>query len=209
MSLTAKKQRFCEEYIKDLNAGAAAGRAGYSTKGNSHFSHGFKLLNDADVQAEISRLNKARQQSTGITPERVLLELWRLATVDVGEVLDFEGDNLKLRYPKTIPESARRAISSVKVKRYLEGSGDEAREVELTEFKFADKTRSLELLGKHLNLFADRLKLEVSDDYDVSKLSTEDRDKLLAAIEGIQPIQLESGPGGEAPPGPGPGRSPA
>lgn len=60
-------------------------------------------------------------------------------TLHVGEILDFTGDVPKLKPACQIPEHARRAIASVKVKRYVEGTGDKAREVEVTEFTLWNK----------------------------------------------------------------------
>jgi hypothetical protein len=42
------------------------------------------------------------------------------------------------------------------VKRYCEGKGDAAREVELVEFKLWPKLQALELLGRYLAMFTDR-----------------------------------------------------
>ena len=57
------------------------------------------------------------------------------------------------------PEQAA-AIQEVTVNEYIEGKGKSARRVKRTKFKLADKDRSLDLLGKHLKLFTD--KIEVS-----------------------------------------------
>ena len=54
---------------------------------------------------------------------------------------------------------ARRAIASVKVKRYMEGHGDNAREVEVTEFKLWGKLESLRDAAKALEMFKDRLEV--------------------------------------------------
>jgi hypothetical protein len=41
----------------------------------------------------------------------------------------------------------------MKVKRYAEGRGEEAREVEVTEFKLWNKLAALDKLGEHLGLW--------------------------------------------------------
>ena len=54
-----------------------------------------------------------------------------------------------------IPESALRAIKSAKVKRYTEGSDDDAREVEIIEFTFWDKPGQLNTTLKALGELKD------------------------------------------------------
>jgi hypothetical protein len=88
------------------------------------------------------------------TGARVLEEIARLAFSDIGQVLDFSGTHPRLRPACDIPEDARRALTSVKVKRYAEGRGEGAGEVEVTEIKLWDKLAALEKAGRHLGLFA-------------------------------------------------------
>ena len=52
---TPKQQKFCEEYLIDLNATQAAIRAGYSE--DTANQQGPRLLVNVGVQAEIQRLN--------------------------------------------------------------------------------------------------------------------------------------------------------
>ena len=68
--MTAKQQRFVEEYVVDFNGTEAAIRAGYSPK-TAH-SIGWENLRKPEIQkhirAEIERLQKA----TGVTAEEVI-----------------------------------------------------------------------------------------------------------------------------------------
>lgn len=68
--LTPKQQRFCEEYLIDLNATQAAIRAGYSEK--TAQEQASRLLSNVMVQAAIDAGKKQRSANTGITAERVL-----------------------------------------------------------------------------------------------------------------------------------------
>ena len=96
-----------------------------------------------------------------LSAERVLMELMRVAFSDVGDVLDFSGDEPRMKPANQIPARARKAISSIKVKRYLiDGEGDVDREVEITEYKFWDKPAALEKLAKHLGMLTERVKVE-------------------------------------------------
>jgi phage terminase small subunit len=151
--LSPKQQRFVDEYCIDLNAAAAYRRAGYKVKNDRVASvEGHRLLANPSIAAAIAAAQAARSVRTQITADRVLQEIALLAFSDLGEVLDFSGDSVRLRPGAAIPEAARRAISSVKVKRYAEGHGDDAREVEVTEFKLWSKDAALAKLAQHLGM---------------------------------------------------------
>jgi len=71
--LTEKQKRFVQEYLVDLNATAAAKRAGYSEKSASRIA--VELLNKTQVSAEIQKQQAKRQKRVEITQEKVLEEL--------------------------------------------------------------------------------------------------------------------------------------
>jgi hypothetical protein len=102
------------------------------------------LMGDDRVKAAIEVALAERKRRLQLTADDVLEELACLGRSDIGEVLDFTGDDPQLRPVNQIPERARRAIASVKVRRYWEGHGDDARQVEVTEFKMWDKLSALE-----------------------------------------------------------------
>lgn len=83
--LTAKQERFPAEYLKDLCATKAAERAGYSPRSAKQI--GYELLQNPRIAAEITRLSAERSQRTTIDADRVLLELWSIATADTNEIV--------------------------------------------------------------------------------------------------------------------------
>lgn len=153
--LNPKQLRFVEEYLVDFNATAAARRAGYSDRTAQEQSS--RLLSNVMVQAEIQSAREKQSQRTEITADRVLKEMALIAFSDLDQILDFSGEEPRLKPANQIPASAKKALSSVKVKRYLEGKGDDARTVEVTEFKLWSKDAALEKLGKHLGIFKDQV----------------------------------------------------
>ena len=151
MALTPKQRRFVEEYPLDLNATQAAIRAGYSAKTADKI--GTQLLGKTSIKAAIAAALAERSKRTEVTADRVVRELALVAFSDVGDLLDFSGDGLTLRPACQVPERARRAVSSVKVRRQVEGKGEDAREVELIEFKFWSKTDALDKLARHTGVY--------------------------------------------------------
>lgn len=83
MPLTKKQERFCEEYLIDLNATQAYIRAGYSAKSSDTARvESSKLLTKPNIQQRIAELQKEQSDRTGITADTVLKELEKIAMSD-------------------------------------------------------------------------------------------------------------------------------
>ena len=70
MTLTAKQERFVQEYLVDLNATQAAIRAGYSEK--SAYQTAFETLKKPEIQDAIAAAQKARAERTEVTQDDVI-----------------------------------------------------------------------------------------------------------------------------------------
>jgi len=145
--LTAKQKRFIEEYLIDLNATQAAIRAGYSP--DSARQIGTENLSKPAIRARIDRAMAERSKRTGINAERVIIELARIALVNPGNLINFAEATVK----GEATEDDLAAIQSVKVKTIPTEDGD----IVEREVRLYDKNRALELLGKHLGMFTDKL----------------------------------------------------
>ena len=157
--MTEKQKRFIEEYLIDLNATQAAIRAGYSP--DTAKSIGSENLTKPDIKAQIARAMAERSRRTGVNADRVVMELAKIAFVNANDVIDPKTATIK---EGALPEDTA-AIQSVKVKTF----GEDGLE---REIKMADKLKALELLGKHLGMFRD--KLEVSGTLETEKTKLDD-----------------------------------
>lgn len=164
--MTQKQKRFIEEYLIDLNATQAAIRAGYSP--DTAQQTGSENLSKPVIRAQIDRAMAERSKRTGVNAERVIQELAKIAFVNAAEVIDPKTATVK---EDALPEDTA-AIQSVKVKTF----GEDGLE---REIKMADKIKALELLGKHLGMFKDKLELSGSLDTEKSKL-----DDLIGQMRG-------------------------
>lgn len=160
MALTAKQKRFVEEYLIDLNATQAAIRAGYSSKTAQEQSS--RLLSNVMVQETIAKAMAERSKRTGINQDRVIQELARIAFVNPQNVI--QTSNASVR--QDISEDDAACIQAVKVKMSESENGSSCeREVRLN-----DKLKALELLGKHLGMFKDKVEIDGSLKTETSKL---------------------------------------
>lgn len=152
-SLSPKQAAFVAEYLVDLNATQAAIRAGYSPK--SAESQGARLLSNAKVREAVDAAKTKRANRVEVTQDEVLRELLRIARTDIGDAFDDKG---RFREFKDMPVDLRRAISSVETLEEFTGSGaDRVQSGQTRKVKFWDKVKALELLGKHLKLWTEKL----------------------------------------------------
>lgn len=132
VKLTDKQKRFIEEYLVDLNATQAAIRSGYSEK--TAMEQGYQLLQKTSVQNAIAEAQKQRINRTQITQDEVIRRLMENVDISMG----------KKPTVITIP------------------SKNEHGEVignDVAQFVYEPSAvnKALELLGKHLGMFKDRV----------------------------------------------------
>jgi phage terminase small subunit len=150
--LTNKQKLFVEEYLVDLNATQAALRAGYSKKMAGRI--GYQLLEKTRVQEAIQKAIEDRQKRTQITSDRVLNELARVGFSDIRGAFNEHG---ALKRPEDWDDATAAAISSIEVVTKNIGDG----EVEYVhKIRLWDKKGSLELIGKHLKMFTDKVEID-------------------------------------------------
>lgn len=70
--LTGKQERFCQEYLKDLNATQSYIRAGYKNKINSARVMAHRLLQKPNIQKRIAFLQAERAREVKVSQEDVL-----------------------------------------------------------------------------------------------------------------------------------------
>ena len=156
--LTVKQEAFVKEYLKDLNAKQAAIRAGYSAK--TAEGQGSRLLSNAKVAEFLQEAMKKRSERTEITADRVLEELGKIAFSDLKKVMQWDEDGeISLRPMDEVDGTILSEISET---------------INETEFntrrtrkvKLHDKMKALDLLGKHLGMWTE--KLDVTGDLSVN-----------------------------------------
>lgn len=168
MALTAKQQRFVDEYLIDLNATQAAIRAGYSKK--TAASIGQENLRKPEIEKALRSATQERSQRTAITQDYVLSGIVEVVERcrQVAPVLDRSGEQILVETP----------------------TGELA---PAFEFDAKNVLKGLELLGKHLNLFAEKDALDI----ELKRLEVEKRKAEIKRLQdgggddGLTPQRVE------------------
>jgi phage terminase small subunit len=149
--LTDKQKKFVEEYLIDLNATQACIRAGYSP--NRASEQAYQLLQKTTVQEAIAESMAERSKRTGINQDRIVQELARIAFVKITDVVDSDGE-----INTNASDDDLACIESYKVEDSDSVNGSSSKR----EVKLASKIKALELLGKHVGMWNDKIQVDVS-----------------------------------------------
>lgn len=177
--MTDAQKRFCDEYLIDLNA-TRAYKVAYPKcqKDETARANSSRLLTKANIQDYIQARQKELQEETKITQKRIIDELAAIAFAngtdyarivkrkrlqpkynENKEIVSYEEKEcLDVEFTPTdeLSEEQRKAIAGIKY-------GKHGIQVDLY-----DKKGALELLGKHLGIFKDTMKIEQDKPFEVN-----------------------------------------
>jgi phage terminase small subunit len=172
--LTARQNRFVEQYLVHLNATQACIEAGFSA--HTAAAAGSRLLRNVKVATAIRDAQKARAARVGIEQDRVLAELEEMAFSDISDYVVSDTGDVTLS--ATAAPRAMHAVQSVKRRTNDVGEGkDRLRTIEV-EIKLWDKGKMLTLVARHVGVGREQRK-RGDDLVPVSQLS----DETLAMLE--------------------------
>lgn len=158
--MNSKQERFCTEFIVDLNGTEAAKRAGYQ-KASAHVTAS-RLLDNPKVRARIAELQASLAERTGITVERVLKEYEKLAFSNMQDYIRVGDNGLAYLDLSQLTRDQAAAIAHFDVDEdQVLGGDDEENEpahviTRKVKIKLADKKGALDSIAKHLGMFLDK-----------------------------------------------------
>lgn len=172
--MTEKQKIFADEYLIDLNA-TRAYRVAYPSvkKEQTAASAAARMLRNVKVAAYISERMEERQKRTEITQDRVVQELAAIAFARATDYVEIRSNGTNsvvvIKPTMELSEEQVRAIAGIK-----EGANG-------IEIKLNDKEKALELLGRHLGMWNDKINVEgqVEAKNPFADLTTEELKKLV------------------------------
>lgn len=172
MKLTPKQELFITEYMKDLNATQAAIRAGYKEENARQI--GAENLSKPYIKSEIDKRLKQLTEQCGVTAEMVIREIAKIGFANITDYLkvdDFEyiagyenDEDGKPDYDKPIKKTYR-GVEVFKTENValekLSAVGEIRQTKDGISLKMHDKMKALEMLGRNLKLFTDKVEANV------------------------------------------------
>ena len=160
--MTDAQKRFCDEYLIDLNA-TRAYKVAYPNckKDDTARANSSRLLTKANIQEYISEKQKEIEKRTEVTQDMVIKELAKIAFLDIRKLYT---ENGQLKNIADIDDETAGAISSLETLEEYDGYGDDREKIgDIQKVKLLDKTKALELIGRHLGIFNDKLDVNVKE----------------------------------------------
>ncbi len=172
--MTDAQKRFCDEYLIDLNA-TRAYKVAYPNckKDDTARANSSRLLTKANIQEYIAEKQKEIEKRTEVTQDMVIKELSAIAFSkasdyaklkkmkrnipifdEEGMIVDYkEEEYTEIEFTPTdeLSEEQKKALSGIKQGKFG------------LEVNSCDKVRALELLGRHLGIFNDKLDVNVKE----------------------------------------------
>lgn len=146
--MTEKQKIFADEYLIDLNATRAYRKAYPPVKKDETAAQaGSRMLRNVKVADYIAERMQARQERTEITQDRVLEELAAIAFARATDYAEVRDDQVFIKDTAGLSENQIKAIAGIKQGKFG------------IEVKLNDKEKALELLGRHLGMFKDRVEI--------------------------------------------------
>jgi phage terminase small subunit len=151
--VTPRNERFIELYVRlcvleGQPAAEAYRQSGY--KSNSPEVEACKLLKNPNIAAEIEKRKKEIFEKEKVTSEKVLRELANIAFSNVQDYLLYdEHGRVRFKKSRNLTRSQAAAVAGIKVNK----------KEKTIELKFHDKVQSLELLGKNLGVFPNKVQM--------------------------------------------------
>lgn len=142
----ARQERFAQGVAQGLSQLDAYTQAGYS----GGRTCAARMATNASVKLRIDTLKAKGAEKAELTIERVLREYMAVAFADIGEAIQWDGQQVILKDSNTVSPDVRRAIASV--------SEQPAGGVKL---QFHSKLPALDALAKHLGIFTDAAHVQV------------------------------------------------
>ncbi len=180
--LNPKQRAFCLEYQKDKNATQAAIRAGYSP--STARAIGSENLRKPDIAAACQVLADehaaAAQSETGITLERVLRELGRIAFFDPRLMFDADG---RPRAIHELDDDTAAVVAGLDVAEEWDGAGQEkVLRGYVKKWKLSEKKGALDMLMKHLGAYEQDNRQKGEAEAAATAVSLEDAARRMAFL---------------------------
>lgn len=175
--LSPRMRLFVHYYLIEPNATQAAIKAGYSEK-TAHVQ-GPRMLGNVRILEAINAGMSTLYKRLDITAERVLQELAKIGFSDMRSFVRWGSSGVQLKNSEDLSDEDAAAVAEVSETITKDGGS--------IKFKLHDKKGALELMGKNLKLFTEKVDLNaltLNRNVDISHMSDAEIEKELMKYAG-------------------------
>lgn len=151
--LTLKEQLFVKHYVKTRNATESAKLAGYSE--DTAGVIGSENLKKPYIQDAVNKQIRMIEEKVDISTEMIISELKKVAMANITEIASWKDGSVSFTPSEDLDEDATASIQEVSSQATEFGQN--------MKVKLYDKIRALELLGKHLKMFSEKVEVSGPD----------------------------------------------
>lgn len=152
--------RFVDEFIRDgSSVTAAAKRAGYAPA--SATEAGSRLMSDPRIQAMLDEASEIAVRGLGITKEKVLQQLWLIATSNPIDAISYDENGEPQIDLKTVGKD-KAGVTEVAITTSNDAKKGKSKTITIKTPKQSDKVQALIKIGQNLGMFKDQVEVNVN-----------------------------------------------
>lgn len=192
-TLTAKERRFVEEYCVRFNGTQAAIHAGYSKRSAGEIA--YELLKKPQIAAAVEKYLADRAAYTGKSKDDIEREMELLAFGRATNFHRFTEDGEPVIDLSDASRDELAAITELETHDYVDGRGENARDVKKVRFKMADKRQALMDLAKLRGHVIDKgeMKVDMTARQRQEIIQAESPETLRQVLEALRKALPEAG----------------
>lgn len=154
-ALDAQEEMFVNEYLVDFNALRAARAAGYSKACSNTRSASWTRLDGPKphVGRAIRTAMQNRANRLNVTTDAVISELAKIGFSNMMNYINFDDRGVPFFDLTNLNHTTAAAIKSLVIEEFVEGRGENKREIRKVKLELYDKKAALVNLGQHLGIF--------------------------------------------------------
>ena len=158
MSISARQEAFAAGVAQGLNQAEAYRRAyprSTAWKDSTVYSRASELMADRKISGRVADLMAKAAAANEVTQERIVKELARIAFGNKRAVMTWGPGGVSLRDSDELTDDEAAMVAEVQETITQAGSS--------LKMKTHDKVKALELLGKHVGMFAEKVQVSNPD----------------------------------------------
>jgi hypothetical protein len=185
--------KFCSEFVSNGgNAAAAVALAWPNVAPGNRKKYGRSVLDRPSVYGELERLRRKIARVTDVKPERVIMELAKIALEPGLERFMKVDQNGRPYWDLTgATDDDKRLIASLDTREYKEGRGPGAATVQ--QFKIArdEKLKAMELLMKAMGMLSESVNVKHQHELTIIDRLQQGRERILQPVIDVSPQESE------------------